>query len=123
MPEVTIDWTALLKSPLVLLVPVTVGVTLIVWLVTEAASFFVPSKHRPSVAMALGPFVGLMTQATALLDFGAGPNSWLRAGLLGLLGGTVAVLGHDWIKSMPPFKWLARVTPSATPAPPAGGQP
>jgi hypothetical protein len=123
MPEVSVDWTALVKSPLVMLIPVTVGVTLIVWVVTEAASFFVPSKWRPMVAMWLGPHVGWAVNRLELLDFGWGPAGWGRAVFFGLVGGALAVLGHDRIKKTPPFSWLAQVTPPATPAQPGGGQP
>lgn len=121
-PEtMSFDWTALLKSPLFLVAPLAVGVALFDWLVTEAASFFVPSKYRPVVAIGLGPFLGWATQATELLDFGGGPSSWARALLFGLLGGALAVLGHDQIKGRWPFSLLSTRTPSATPAPPAGG--
>jgi len=115
MPEIAIDWTGLVKSPLVLLIPVTIGVTLIVWVVTEAASFFTPAKFRPVVAMVLGPLAGWAVNRLELLDFGWGPDGWGRAVFFGLVGGALAVLGHDKIKSIPPFSWLARVTPSTTP--------
>lgn len=123
MADITegIDWTALMKSPFVLLIPVTVGIALIVWVVTEASSYFTPSKFRPVVAMLLGPFAGWAVNRLELLDCGWGPEGWGRAVFLGAVGGALAVLGHDKIKSMPPFSWLARVTPGAEPAAPAGG--
>lgn len=115
MQDMPVDWSALLKSPLVLLIPVTVGVTLIVWVVTEAASFFTPSKYRPVVAMCLGPFAGWAVNRLELLDFGWGPAGWGRAVFFGAVGGALAVLAHDKIKVTPPFSWLAAKTPGATP--------
>lgn len=122
MPEVSIDWTALIHSPLVMLIPVTVGIATIVWLVTEAAGFIpaLTSKWRPVLAMCLGPLAGWAVNRLELLDCGWGPSGWGRAVFLGLVGGALAVLGHDKIKDVPPFSWLTTRTPS-TPAPPAGG--
>lgn len=114
MPEITIDWTALLKSPLVLFVPVTLGAAALVWILTEAASFFVPPKFRAPLAMTLGPAVGWAVNRLELLDFGWGPAGWGRAVFFGLLAGAVAVLGHDRFKAIPPLSWLAARTPSAS---------
>jgi hypothetical protein len=118
MPDLPLDWSTALKSPLVIGVPLAVALAALTWLLTEASSFFVPAKYRPAVAIALGPFFGLVTQAAGRLDFGTGPQAWINALLYGLVGGAVAVLGHDKFKSIPPFSWLARVTPGATPATP-----
>lgn len=115
MPEIQIDWTALLKSPLVLLVPVIVGCSLVVWTVTEAASFYVPPKWRAPFAMALGPLTGWSVNRLELLDCGWGPAGWGRAVFVGCVAGALAVLGHDKIKATAPFSWLAAKTPSATP--------
>jgi hypothetical protein len=122
-PELSgIDWTALLKSPLAGGIPLAVGVGLLVWVITEASSFFVPTKWRPLVALMLGPFFGWLTAAAEVLDFGDGPASWLRALLYGIVGGALAVLAHDHIKDRFPFNLLTRVTPGAVPpAGPAGG--
>ena len=81
-----IDWTPLMKSPLVGGVPWAVGIALLTWLLTEASSYFVAPKWRPAVALLLGPFFGWLTAAAEVLDFGAGPASWLRALLYGIVG-------------------------------------
>ena len=120
MPVPSVDWTPLLKSPLALLLPVMAGIAAASWIVTEAASFFVPTKWRPALAMILGIALGYATNRATLLDYGAGPDGWLRALIVGLLGGALAVLLHPHIKDRFPFKMLTRVTPSGAPA---GGQP
>ena len=118
-----IDWTALMKSPLVMFLPVTFGVALFVWLVTEASSFFVPAKFRPAVAMALGPFLGWACVRLEVLDFGAGPLAWGRGLLFGLMAGSIAVVFHPLIKNRWPFSLLTTRTPSThvPPAPPTPG--
>jgi len=109
-----IDWTPLMKSPLVGGVPWAVGIALLTWLLTEASSYFVAPKWRPAVALLLGPFFGWLTAAAEVLDFGAGPASWLRALLYGIVGGALAVTAHDHIKDRFPFRLLTTRTPSAT---------
>lgn len=120
IPGVQLDWSSLLKSPLVLLVPVTVGASLLVWLITEALSFILPKKWLPGIAIAFGPVTGWAVNRLELLDFGWGPDGWGRSVFFGFFAGILAVLGHDWIKTVPPFRWLAQRTPG-TPEAPAGG--
>lgn len=116
------DVTPLLQTPLFRLAYLGLGIALLTWLVTEAGSVFIPIKWRPVVPLILGPFLGWGTQASALLDFGPGPGSWGRALIFGLAGGAFAVVAHPWIKTLPPFSWLTRLTPSSpSPPPPAGG--
>jgi len=112
-----------MKSPLVLGIPLVIAIAGLTWLLTELLSFYVPAKWRPATALLLGPCFGWLTQAAELLDFGAGPGSWLRAFLFGLLGATFAVLAHDHIKGLPVFRWLTTRTPSTQvpPAPPTPG--
>ena len=120
MNEWSPDLAPLLETPLVKGAYLALGIAVLVWLVTEAASFFIPAKWRPVLPLVLGPFLGWATQAAALLDFGAGPGSWGRALIFGLAGGAFAVVGHPLMKRIPPFSWLARATPSADPT--GGGQ-
>jgi hypothetical protein len=109
------DLAPLLQSPLVKGAYLAFGIALLVWLVTEAASFILPPKWRTALPLVLGPFLGWATQAAALLDFGAGPGSWGRALIFGLVGGAFAIVGHPLMKLIPPFSWLTKVTPSAAP--------
>lgn len=118
MDETGFDWSSLKETPLFLLLPVTVGCTLVVWTVTEALGFIVPSKHRAGVALLLGPVTGWSVNRLELLDFGWGPGGWGRALFFGVLAGVLAVLAHDKIKSFPPFSWLAAKTPGRDPVAP-----
>lgn len=111
MNDIPVDVTPLLQTPLVKGAYLAVGIGFLVWLVTEAASFIVPAKWRPAVPLVLGPFLGWATQASVLLDFGAGPGSWGRALIFGLAGGALAIVGHPLMKKIPPFSYLTKVTP------------
>lgn len=112
---ITIDWSGLLKSPLVMFIPATAGAMFLVWIVTEAASFRLPKKYLPTLALTLGPVVGWAVNRLELLDFGWGANGWGRSVFFGVFAGALAVLAHDRIKRMPPFSWLAERTPTAAP--------
>lgn len=114
MDETGFDWSSLKETPLFLLLPVTVGCTLVVWTVTEALGFIVPSKHRAGVALLLGPLTGWSVNRLELLDFGWGPEGWGRSLFFGVLAGVLAVLGHNKIKTIPPFSWLAAQTPGSS---------
>jgi hypothetical protein len=118
MPDFTLDWSTVMKSPLVLFLPTLLVVAGLTWALTEALSFRVPSKYRPSTALMLGPALGWSVNRLELLDFGWGPNGWGRALFFGLFAGVVAVLAHDKIKDRWPFSILTTRTPGATPAAP-----
>jgi hypothetical protein len=120
MPDVSLDWSTALKSPLILFLPVTILTAILTWMGTEISSFWVPSKYRPAVALLGGPFLGWAVNRTEILDFGWGPNGWGRALVFGLFAGFIAVLGHNRIKSLPIFRNIAAMTPSAAPEPPPG---
>jgi len=115
MPDISLDWSTALKSPLVLLLPVTVLTALLTWCLTEVLGFVIPPKHRPGVALIAGMAFGWAVNRLEIIDFGWGPEGWGRALFFGLLAGIMAVLGHARIKSLPIFKQLAAVTPGATP--------
>lgn len=118
-----IDWTSVLKSPLVLFLPVTLAATALTWVASEAFTFVVPVKYRPGLPLLFGPAIGYCVNRLELLDFGSGPDGWGRAAFFGFFAGVLALLGHDRAKEIWPLKLLARVTPSSPvpPAPPAGG--
>ena len=115
MPD--LDWAPVLKSPLVMFLPVTIVVAHLTWGLTEVSSFWVPPKFRPAVALLAGPAFGWAVNRTEILDFGWGPLGWGRALLFGLFAGIGAVLAHDHIKDRWPYKTLTVRTPS-TPVPP-----
>lgn len=115
------DFTGLISSPLAKSIPVALVIGLLAWLVTEVGSFVVPTKWRPALALVAGVAMGYLCDRAGLLDFGAGPDGRFRALVLGLIGGALAPVAHERLKSVPPFSWLTTVTPTEPAKPPTGG--
>lgn len=117
-----LDLTAVLTSPLVKGTGIILLIGAIAWVLTEALTSWLPEKYRPAIAVLIGVGFGWLTFRADLIDFGAGPNAWLAAQVFGGIGGAVAPAAHPYLKDVPPFKWLTRITPSGRAATAASTQ-
>lgn len=121
------DFGSILGSPLMKGIPTALVIGLLAWVLTEALTSWMPEKYRPAIAVLLGVGMGYITARAGLVDFGAGPDGWLRAIIFGAIGGAGAPIAHPLLKNIPGLSWLAGITPSgrkataAAAAPPAGG--
>lgn len=114
-------------SPLMKGIPTAMVIGALAWTLTEALTSWLAEKYRPTIAVILGVAMGYVTHRASLVDFGGGPDGWLAALVIGAIGGALAPAAHPLLKKVPPFSYLANLTPSGQAAtasavkPPTGG--
>lgn len=106
------DFGPILSSPLMKGIPTALVIGAIAWTLTEALTSWLAEKYRPMIAVLLGVGMGYVTHRAALCDFGGGPDGWLAALVIGAIGGALAPAAHPLLKKVPPFSYLANLTPS-----------